>query len=88
MSEEKVGELLKRFRLFDFHSFSGQSSSAASVCLPLQPSLVPAQQQGLMHHCAGCSQQVLAAEGFGGARWEAGVHCNAKHPLPKHSQGG
>lgn len=67
MSEEKDGELLKRFRLLDFHSFSGQASSAASTCLPLQPSLVPAQQQGLVHRCAGCSQRALAGEGFGGA---------------------
>lgn len=35
-----------------------------------------------------CSQQVLAAEGFGGARWEAGVHCTAKDTSDAKTQPG
>lgn len=77
-------EPLKSFRLLDFHRLSGQASPSAwtsstvSWYLPLQPSLAPAQQRGLMYHCAWCSQQVLAVGGFWVVNWEAYVHCNAK----------
>lgn len=56
-------EPLKKCRLLDFHRLSCQAcptawtSSAVSWCLPLQPSLVSAQQHGLTCHCV----PVLAA---------------------------
>lgn len=80
----KDEEPLKRFRLFDFHglscltSLAAWTSSAVSWCLPMQPSLWPAQQPSLVHHCAQCSQWALAVDGFWVADWEPDVYCNAK----------
>lgn len=58
-----------------------------SWCLPLQPSLEPAQQHGLTCHCVWCSQQVLAVGGFWVVNWEPGVHCNAKDTSSAKTQG-